>query len=285
MLTQEHIAAIEEAAQTFESAAKYNSEQGRTVFAHSQAAMARKLRDVLVHAQQDASPAERQKLAEAALKAAETWSQKEHLHARDIGRGGPGMLAAVERAEHNARTAIKALAAVAPSDATGKADDANAGGLTDEQIMRIAGDVRQHNAGSWPGDVTFARAVLAAQSTATSAADAKDAALRKINVIRNSVIGLQALNWSEHVYPLVAALDEAGYEGMEYPEAREYFGTLLERAVKAENALAAIAAQQAAPGNDGAGYIMDPAYACPESGNGCDQFCINEHHPGRARRR
>lgn len=67
-------------------------------------------------------------------------------------------------------------ATVAPSDAKGKAEAANAGGLTDEQIMRIAGDVRQHNAGSWPGDVTFARAVLAAQSPATSAADAKDAA-------------------------------------------------------------------------------------------------------------
>jgi hypothetical protein len=70
--------------------------------------------------------------------------------------------------------------------------------------------------------------------------DAKDSALRKINDIRDSIIGLQALNWSEHVYPLVAALDAAGYEGMGYPEARAYYGTLLERAVKAEDALAAI---------------------------------------------
>lgn len=71
-----------------------------------------------------------------------------------------------------------------------------------------------------------------------------DDALRKINEIRNSIIGLQTLNWSEHVYPLVAALDAAGYEGMGYPTAREYFGTLLERAVKAEEALAQQSAQK-----------------------------------------
>jgi hypothetical protein len=47
MLTQEHIAAIEEAAQTLESAAKYNREMGRTVFAHSQQAKADKLREVI----------------------------------------------------------------------------------------------------------------------------------------------------------------------------------------------------------------------------------------------
>jgi hypothetical protein len=81
-------------------------------------------------------------------------------------------------------------------------------------------------------------------SAATASEDARDAALRKINGIRNSIIGLQALNWSEHVYPLVAALDEAGYEGMNYPEARANYGTLLERAVKAEDELAAMRATQ-----------------------------------------
>lgn len=76
----------------------------------------------------------------------------------------------------------------------------------------------------------------------------RDAALKAINEIRNSIIGLRALNWSEHVYPLVAALDKAGYEGIGYPEARKYFGSLLERAVKAEDALAAMAAQQGEKG-------------------------------------
>lgn len=59
-------------------------------------------------------------------------------------------------------------------------------------------------------------------------------ALNKINEIRNSIVGFQNINWSEHIYPLVAALDEAGIEGMGYPEAKEYFGTMLERTIKAE---------------------------------------------------
>lgn len=62
-------------------------------------------------------------------------------------------------------------------------------------------------------------------------------ALEKINAIRNNIVGSQSLNWSEHAYPLVAALDVAGIEGQPYPEAREYVGTLLERVNRAENAL------------------------------------------------
>jgi hypothetical protein len=65
-------------------------------------------------------------------------------------------------------------------------------------------------------------------------------ALEQINQIRNSIIGTQTMNWSEHIYPLVAALQDAGFEGMHYPEAREYYGTLVERAVKAEDALGEI---------------------------------------------
>ncbi len=64
--------------------------------------------------------------------------------------------------------------------------------------------------------------------------DKKQKALEKINAIRNSIIGGQTINWSEHIYPLVAALKEAGIEGMDYPEARENFGTTLQRAVAAE---------------------------------------------------
>lgn len=55
-----------------------------------------------------------QKLVDAAMSAAEKWSQKEHLHARNIGRGGPGSSKAVKRAEREARAAIKALAPTAP---------------------------------------------------------------------------------------------------------------------------------------------------------------------------
>lgn len=64
--------------------------------------------------------------------------------------------------------------------------------------------------------------------------DAKDVALAKINDIRNSIIGCQTVNWSEHVYPLVAALEDAGIEGAGYPESRAYVGTMLERTLAAE---------------------------------------------------
>lgn len=61
-----------------------------------------------------------------------------------------------------------------------------------------------------------------------------DAALVKVNCIRNSIVGMQGFNFSEHAYPLVAALDEAGYEGLPYPEARANLGTLIEQTKRAE---------------------------------------------------
>lgn len=64
-----------------------------------------------------------------------------------------------------------------------------------------------------------------------------EAALQKINAIRNSIIAFQTINWSEHIYPLVAALEEAGIEGMDYPEAKANVGTTLERTLKAEAGL------------------------------------------------
>jgi len=55
----------------------------------------------------------------------------------------------------------------------------------------------------------------------------KDKALNSINTIRNSIVGLQTVNWSEHVFPLVAALNEAGYQGEEYAITRENMKTLI----------------------------------------------------------
>lgn len=68
-------------------------------------------------------------------------------------------------------------------------------------------------------------------------------ALKKINEIRNSIIGLQTINWSEHIYPLVAALNEAGIEGLGYPINRERFGTMLERTLAAEKRVAELEAR------------------------------------------
>jgi hypothetical protein len=58
-------------------------------------------------------------------------------------------------------------------------------------------------------------------------------ALEGINKIRNCIVGLQTLNWSEHIYPMVALLNRAGYKGLEYPENKENFGTLLDAYVEA----------------------------------------------------
>lgn len=62
----------------------------------------------------------------------------------------------------------------------------------------------------------------------------KQEALEGINAIRNSIIGAQTWNWSEHGYPLVSLLDRAGFKGLPYPEAKKNIGTLIERADKAE---------------------------------------------------
>jgi hypothetical protein len=72
-------------------------------------------------------------------------------------------------------------------------------------------------------------------------------ALGKVNAIRNSIIGLQKINWSEHIYPLVAVLNEAGFVGMPYPEARENYGTMLERTLAAEAEVARLRALSAPP--------------------------------------
>ena len=82
----------------------------------------------------------------------------------------------------------------------------------------------------------------------------QSAALERINDIRNSIIGCQTVNFSEHVYPLVAALGSAGYAGLEYAEARENVGTLIDRTNAAEAALEAIKlGQDASTGTCGIG--------------------------------
>lgn len=66
------------------------------------------------------------------------------------------------------------------------------------------------------------------------AGEKAEKALVAINEIRNSIIGFQTVNWSEHIYPLVAALDSAGIDGLPYEEARKNVSSLIERAEKAE---------------------------------------------------
>jgi hypothetical protein len=93
------------------------------------------------------------------------------------------------------------------------------------------------------------------------------AALAKISAIRDSIIGLQKINWSEHIYPLVAALDEAGYPGAGYEISRKNVGTLIEQINTAEAELHA-ARERIAAVETWARY-----YAHPRRGLGANLYC------------
>lgn len=64
-------------------------------------------------------------------------------------------------------------------------------------------------------------AFLQRAERAESKLAAANAALEKINAIRNSIIGCQSVNWSAHIYPLVAALEAAGIKGDGYELSRK----------------------------------------------------------------
>lgn len=89
---------------------------------------------------------------------------------------------------------------------------------------------------------------LAAAETRAERAEATVAkyktALDAINVVRNSIVGLQRFGFSEHAYPLVAALDKAGIEGMPYDTARPHFEGLLGRALEAEATAKSLTAER-----------------------------------------
>lgn len=51
----------------------------------------------------------------------------------------------------------------------------------------------------------------------------------EVDEIRNSIIGTQTVNWSAHIYPLVAALQEIGYVGESYEEARAKASSQIDR--------------------------------------------------------
>ncbi len=71
-----------------------------------------------------------------------------------------------------------------------------------------------------------------------------ETALTKISAIRDSIVGMQGFNFSEHAYPLVAALDEAGYKGAGYEISRANLGTLIEQIRAAEARVAYLEADR-----------------------------------------
>jgi hypothetical protein len=103
--------------------------------------------------------------------------------------------------------------------------------MTSDEITKEfeawCGDAYEH--GGWS-----LQAYLAAAEPREKRIAELEATLTAINAIRNSIIGAQTMNWSEHIYPLVAALDRAGVEGLPYPDARKNVGTLLERIAELE---------------------------------------------------
>jgi hypothetical protein len=60
-------------------------------------------------------------------------------------------------------------------------------------------------------------------------------ALRKIDEIRNGIVGYQKINWSAHIYPLVAALEEAGIHGEGYEVASAKAKTQVARIAELES--------------------------------------------------
>jgi hypothetical protein len=81
-------------------------------------------------------------------------------------------------------------------------------------------------------------------------ADKYRAALEKIDALRNDIIGRQTIGWSAHVYPLVAILHEAGFEGLDYEKARERAMTHIDRIKELEAQLAAAPTPLAADWRD-----------------------------------
>ena len=71
-------------------------------------------------------------------------------------------------------------------------------------------------AGAVRGLTTLADVIATNRKHATGLQEA----LQKINAIRNDIVGMQSVGFSRHIYPLVAALNEAGIEGAGYTEAR-----------------------------------------------------------------
>lgn len=70
------------------------------------------------------------------------------------------------------------------------------------------------------------------------------AALTKVSAIRDSIVGRQGFNWSEHAYPLVAALGEVGFKGAGYEIAKKNLGTLIEQIEAAEADVARLTAER-----------------------------------------
>lgn len=113
------------------------------------------------------------------------------------------------------------------------ADQERGAGLRAWRHWRETVGFRVHHA-DWSAAYDTIEAALVRESQGSEREAALVAALTKISAIRDSIVGMQGFNFSEHAYPLVAALSAVGFDGAGYEIARANLGTLIEQAMKAD---------------------------------------------------
>jgi hypothetical protein len=107
--------------------------------------------------------------------------------------------------------------------------------MSDEEIAEVrASLVRDAHGALWE------ERLLATVDRERAAREKAETCLAKIDAIRNSIIGRQGVNWSDHIYPLVAALGEAGYPGEGYDVAHKKEQGLFDRLEHAEARVVAL---------------------------------------------
>lgn len=90
--------------------------------------------------------------------------------------------------------------------------------LTKERYEALAGETSANEAVS---------ELLDAVERLTRERDEARKALSEIREVMDCVVGTQSVNWSAHVYPIIASLSRAGYDGAGYEEARDMARTLI----------------------------------------------------------
>jgi len=88
------------------------------------------------------------------------------------------------------------------------------------------------------------RATVSALEAAQARVKELETFAQKVNYIRNSIVGMQGFNFSEHAYPLVAALEEIGVKGDGHKLAAKNLGTLIDQIKAAEARIAELEAER-----------------------------------------
>ncbi len=135
------------------------------------------------------------------------------------------------KAERNeARHAIK-MACIALADAF-VPEEQRSGAHLQGLSRLVAHAVEHHRWHHDATDVAYVRKLEQVRDELQAEVERQKQALLKINEVRNSIVGRQTVSFSQHVYPLVAALDEAGIKGADYATCRKQAEDEIERLTK-----------------------------------------------------